>query len=378
MTLVEFGRFDYRRQRLAPNVPVFARNGWGKTTLINAYIFALSGKTLRGFEPRNVNAVPTRNTEVIIEGLFSKPLRRTLAPTGGTTLYLGADVITQKALEEAINVKLLCALADTNILCEGSLTSEQLRTLLCVTDVMDGDERVVLEKRLKALRDALKQAESRAVTVVTIPPSTLEPLTGVERRFCDEFNKRMRVPEPMIKCPTCGKDFSEKTVRVATAEYEAAQAFCSEYKESYDALCEKHAQYEAEQRDIETAKRIIEATTQARKDVIDYREQIAQAESELREYDASAIRASLPEDVTLVTESQTKQSTSKPVCTLSYRGVPLKSVNRARRVRICLDLLDAARIRAGLNEYPIWVDNAECVEDLHEYNDIIAFYVTQI
>lgn len=375
LTLVEFGRYHRHNQCLLAELPVVAPNGWGKTTLINAYIFALTGQTLNGFAPRNVDADATCNTEVILDGLFERPIRRTLSPDGGTKLYFGEDVITQKDFEGLVNVKLLSAFANTNLLCESSLTSEQLRKLLCVTDVMAGDERATLEKRLKATRDLLKQAEARAVSVVSVPPTTCEPLTQAERMFCDEFNKHASVPEPVTKCRACGASFSAKRVAEATEAYETAQTFIKANAEYYDELCRKHAEYLGEQQRIADAKRIVELCTQARKDAITYKTQLEAIEAELREYDASAVRASLPDGVQLITESQTKSGTSKSVCTLTYNGIPLKSVNRAQRVKICLDLLTDARSRAGLDDYPIWVDNAESVRGLDKYKNLIAFYV---
>lgn len=381
MELVNFGKFTFISRTLESDARYWEKNGSGKTTFINAYIFALTGRTINGFEPRRIGAPSDEDTHVVIRGLFGKDVRRTLLASGGTKLYVGGDVVTQKAFSEAINVPLLEAFANTNLLCDGSVDSEQLRKLLCVTGVMDSDERVTVEKRIKATRELLKQAEARAVSVVAVPPTTKEPLNASEERFLQTYNEKAAVlREPTFtECPTCLRPYDPEYLQIKFNARCEAEAFVTEEKnkQEFERVFNKAGEYRQEQADIADAKRLVELSTQARNDVTTYRKQLDDLEAELREIDANAIRAELPEGVTIETTKFGKTGTAKSVCTLCLNDVPLKSINRAKRVTICIDLLVAARKRAGLEAFPIWVDNAECVQDLDRYDNIIAFSVPQ-
>lgn len=381
MELVNFGKFTTLSRTLDSDARYWEKNGSGKTTLVNAYIFAITGRTINGFEPRRIDAPSDEDTHVIIRGLFGKDVRRTLLASGGTKLYVGGDVVTQKAFSEAINVPLLEAFANTNLLCDGSVDSEQLRKLLCVTGVMDSDERVTVEKRIKATRDLLKQAEARAVSVVAVPPTTKEPINASEERFLQTYNEKEAVlREPTFdKCPCCLRPYDPEYTQIKFNARCEAEAFVTEEKnkQEFERVLNKLKAFEEEQLAIADAKRLVELSTQARNDVTTYRKQLDDLEAELREIDANAIRAELPDGVTIETTKLGKTGASKSVCTLCYDGVPLKSINRAKRVTICIELLIAARKRANLESFPIWVDNAECVQDLDRYNNLIAFNVPQ-
>jgi hypothetical protein len=379
MDLVNFGRFTTLSRTLESDARYWEKNGSGKTTLVNAYIFAITGRTINGFEPRRIDAPSDEDTHVIIRGLFGKDVRRTLLASGGTKLYVGGDVVTQKAFSEAINVPLLEAFANTNLLCDGSVDSEQLRKLLCVTGIMDSDERVTVEKRIKATRDLLKQAEARAVSVVAVPPTTKEPLNASEERFLQEYHKHAKIASTPLtyECPTCGARYSEERINKMERDFRNSDNFLFANVDEIERVKSKLKAFEEEQLAIADAKRLVELSTQARNDVTTYRKQLDDLEAELREIDANAIRAELPDGVTIETTKLGKTGASKSVCTLCYDGVPLKSINRAKRVTICIELLIAARKRANLESFPIWVDNAECVQDLDRYDNLIAFSVPQ-
>lgn len=379
MELVNFGRFTTLSRTLESDARYWEKNGSGKTTLVNAYIFVLTGRTINGFEPRRITTPSDEDTHVIIRGLFSKDVRRTLLASGGTKLYVGGDVVTQKAFSEAINVPLLEAFANTNLLCDGSVDSEQLRKLLCVTGVMDSDERVTVEKRIKATRDLLKQSEARAVSVVAVPPTTKEPLNASEELFLQEYHKHAKIASTPLTyaCPTCGARYSEARINDMERDFRIADDFLLANVNEIERVKSKLKAFEEEQLAIADAKRLVELSTQARNDVTTYRKQLDDLEAELREIDANAIRAELPDGVTIETTKLGKTGASKSVCTLCYDGVPLKSINRAKRVTICIELLIAARKRANLESFPIWVDNAECVQDLDRYDNLIAFSVPQ-
>lgn len=379
MELVNFGKFTFISRTLESDARYWERNGSGKTTFINAYIFALTGRTINGFEPRRIDAPSDEDTHVVIRGLFGKDVRRTLLASGGTKLYVGGDDVAQKAFSEAINVPLLEAFANTNLLCDGSVDSEQLRKLLSVTGVMDNDERVTVEKRIKATRELLKQAEARAVSVVAVPPTTKEPLNASEERFWHDYNSKQGIAQESVldTCPRCLRPYDIEDVQIRLNARCEAEAFVTDEKnkQEFERVLDKLKEYEEEQLAIADAKRLVELSTQARNDVTTYRKQLDDLEAELREIDANAIRAELPEGVTIETTKFGKTGAAKSVCTLCLNDVPLKSINRAKRVTICIDLLVAARKRAGLEAFPIWVDNAECVQDLDRYDNIIAFSV---
>ncbi|MBQ2034061.1 MAG: hypothetical protein II217_06760, partial [Alistipes sp.] len=61
---------------------------------------------------------------------------------------------------------------------------------------------------------------------------------------------------------------------------------------------------------------------------------------------------------------------------VSYEGPKRKSVNRGRRIRLCIELLDRARTNKGQARIPILVDNAESVQGIEEaFDNVIQFKV---
>jgi hypothetical protein len=138
----------------------------------------------------------------------------------------------------------------------------------------------------------------------------------------------------------------------------------------------KRDAYETESVAISDAERLIATAITARKRVIQLDEIIARLLAQITENDARALRAELPEGVEVITERVSKTGAVSNVCTLTYNGVPLKSVNRAKRVEICVRLLAAARAKAGMQDVAsIIIDNAESVQGLDDVPNVIRFTV---
>ena len=179
MNLVNFGRFA-NHVRDIENVT--AANGFGKTTFVNAYIFALTGKVLNGFAPRTIGISPDLRTEVIIDD-FPRigQVRRMLNARGGTELYINSVITTQVDFNvmceyHGINIQFAVMCANVNVLTNPDLSSETLRSLLTLTDVMDGDEPKRLRKELENIRKLRNDAEIYAVSNVVVPVRTVEQL----------------------------------------------------------------------------------------------------------------------------------------------------------------------------------------------------------
>lgn len=347
-----------------------APNGAGKTTLVNAYYWALTGKTLDGFDVRPAGRRDVV-TSVTLADFAGVEIRRTLTAKG-TTLYVNGDAVTQTDfvrafMEKGVDVEFAAACADVNTLTSGNVTSEQLRKLLARAGVMDNGEADALRKTLSALRASRADAERFAVLNVTIPTPTCEPLTRAESEFADRYARDvMRVREGIVcTCPTCGHGYSADKVRKIRAEYYEACARMTENKEENERIMEKLYDYRAEQDAIEEAQNAVARAQRARGTLIEIDEKIAAIEVQLREADKNAILADMPEGWSIETDKTFKTSgRTSSTCTLTYNGVPLKSVNRAERVRLVVKLLDAARTSKGMQAFPIIVDNAESVQNI--------------
>ena len=136
-------------------------------------------------------------------------------------------------------------------------------------------------------------------------------------------------------------------------------------------LAAKLDTYNEEQQRIADAKRMVEASKRARDNVRELERRIAETEAEIREADRRAVQAELPEGWALVTDKTLKTGRTTGTFTLTYNGVPLKSVNRASRVKLCITLLSSARASRGMDEFPIIVDNAESVQNVDTPNVVL-------
>lgn len=381
LTLKNFGGFGHNYvTELYRDTTVVRPNQSGKTTIINAYVFAISGKTLGGFEARHVYADPDDVTEVILEGLIDKPIRRVLSLSGGTTLYVGGDVKTQKEFAEMFDVELAVACANVNVLTEASLTTEQLRKLLVSADLIDGDESAELRKEQKRIRDARRQAEGYTGASIAVPMRECEPLTASEIHLKERYEHAHATIMRGVKdtCECCKRPLDAEIVKKRQAEYDEAKAIHATFKEEYTRILQKKASYEREDEAIRDAERLVDRVRQARIDVQTYTAQLAEIDEKLRAIDERIMENAnaLPDGVAIVTEQITKTGKSTPTCTLTYNGVPLKSVNRGRRIRLCIELLDRARTNKGQVRIPILVDNAESVQGIEEaFDNVIQFKV---
>lgn len=385
--LTNFGRFDKFtinfESRTWPN-------GAGKTTLINAYLFALTGRCLTGFQPRRVGAPDDETTGVTVEGWPAPTIevRRTLSPKGSTCLYLNGDMAAQTEFVDilaqrfGIPIDLVIACADANLLTDPALTAEQLRRLLVRASLVENDEATSLRRERDALRKARKTAEQYALTTVAVPQRTVEPLTTAETDYMARAGEHVATlnrigPTLPTVCPTCGKQYTAAEIDAVRRERDAAAKACQGMRAEVERITERLKAYNAETAAIEEAEAIISRASGARRRVQEIDTQIAALEEQIRAADAAAVRPALPDDVQIITETTAKTTgRTSSTCTLTYKGVPLKSVNRAKRVEICVRILETAReMTDTVDKIPIIIDNAESVQGLNDVRNVIRFTV---
>lgn len=383
LQLENFSRFASFEAELKS---VAAPNGAGKTTLLNAYLYALTGRTLTGFEPRKIGTPDSEPTTVVLSGVPNMPmLRRTYIPATGAILYVSENMTTQTdfvraCAERGIDVDFAALCADANVLTNPALTSEDLRKLLVRADVIDNGEAEALRKEATEIRKKKKVAEQYALSNVTIPLRTVEPITEAERKYYDDYVEASRIadlPELSNTCETCGQPTPEGAKRERSAVIEKAKNVALHMSDEAARIIEQLNRYKTDMQAIADAQRLIDAASKAREDVAKFDARLAEIDASLRELDANTVRADLPDGVDLVTESTAKCGTSKSVCTLTWNGIPLKSVNRAKRIGVCVELLANARKKKGMEDFPIIVDNAESVLGLGDISNLIRLSVRE-
>lgn len=355
-----------------------AENGGGKTTLVNAYYWALTGRTLNGFDVTPAGADRQNvSTAVTLEGFAGLSIRRELTPKG-TQLYVNGHAVTQTdfvraMMDKGVDVEFAAACADVNALADPQVTADQLRRVLVRADVMDNGEADQLRKTLRTLRADKETAERYALANVTVPVETCEPLNEAERVFLADYNHDVEIVNKGMECvcPTCKRAYTAERVREIKFAYtEACMAMTSKRDEAARITAKLDA-YNEEQQCIADAKRMVEASKRARDNVRELERRIAETEAEIREADRRAVQAELPDGWQLVTDKTLKTGRTTGTFTLTYNGVPLKSVNRASRVKLCITLLSSARASRGMDEFPIIVDNAESVQNIDTPNVVL-------
>lgn len=393
LSVIQFGAFDVFD---APFTSRTMPNGAGKTTQVNAWVFALTGRTLNGFQPRRIDpqtgtdTAPDVNTCVTITGwpTDGTTIRRVLTPKGSTQLYLCGDALTQAEFVDilaqrfGIPIDLVVACADANLLTDPALTAEQLRRLLVRASLVENDEATNLRKERDAMRKDRRVAEQYALTVCTVPPRTVEPLTASETDYLARAGEHVATLNriggtlPTV-CPTCGKQYTAAEIDAVRRERDAAAKAYQGMRAEVERITERLKAYNAETAAIEEAEAIISRASSARRRVQEIDEQMAALEEQIRAADASAVRPALPDDVQIITETTAKTTgRTSSTCTLTYKGVPLKSVNRAKRVEICVRILETAREMTGtVDKIPIIIDNAESVQGLDDVRNVIRFTV---
>lgn len=353
-------------------------NGSGKTTLVNAYYWALTGRTLNGFDVIPAGADrQSISTVVSLEGFAGLSIRRELTPKG-TQLYVNGHATTQTdfvraMMDKGVDVEFAAACADVNALADPQVTADQLRRVLVRADVMDNGEADQLRKTLRTLRADKETAERYALANVTIPVETCEPLNEAERVFLADYNRAVEIVNKGMECvcPTCKRAYTAEHVQETKFAYSEACAVMTKNGPEAARIAAKLDAYNEEQQRIADAKRMVEASKRARDNVRELERRIAETEAEIREADRRAVQAELPEGWALVTDKTLKTGRTTGTFTLTYNGVPLKSVNRAERVKLCISLLSSARASRGMDEFPIIVDNAESVQNIDTPNVVL-------
>ena len=353
-------------------------NGSGKTTLVNAYYWTLTGRTLNGFDviPAGVDRQNV-STAATIETFAGLSIRRELTPKG-TQLYVNGHAVTQTdfvraMMDKGVDVEFAAACADVNTLADPQVTADQLRRVLVRADVMDNGEADQLRKTLRTLRADKETAERYALANVTIPVETCEPLNEAERIFLADYNRAVEIVNKGMECvcPTCKRAYTAERVREIKFAYSEACAVMTSKRNEAARIAAKLDTYNEEQQRIADAKRMVEASKRARDNVRELERRIAETEVEIREADRRAVQAELPDGWQLVTDKTLKTGRTTGTFTLTYNGVPLKSANRASRVKLCITLLSSARASRGMDEFPIIVDNAESVQNVDAPNVVL-------
>ena len=357
-------------------------NGKGKTTILNAYYFLLTGKTLAGFVPRNAGTPDREPTQVFIYGFAGTDvIKRRLDPTGKQMIIVSgmvggvADgaVITQTDFEAYISNQLggvpfylIRACAEPGILAGESLQPADLKGFLTCLDILQRDEMKELQKEKKGILERIREAEKYALTNVSIPVATCKPLTLSEKSFLEtyEYAKRNANAEIKAICSCCGQSLPTEKINEATEKKREGLTFINNpaNQSEYKRVTEKQQRFENEWRDIADCKRLVDASVRAREDVIRLQSMLADVEERIKEAINEGTNANLPEGVSIVTSIKQKNGKEKDTCELYYNGLPLKTVNTAKRIEICVEMLDNARSRFAVQDtVPIIIDNAERV-----------------
>jgi len=341
-------------------------NGWGKTSLINAYNFAITGKTLNGFNPKNLFS--DDKTSVTLYGLAGLPSIRRDLNASGTTLYIGGTVMTQTEFEiflhgYGVNYNVLRACGNANFLTSDSLDAETLRKLLTNLEYIESDEYVKLKKELTTLRASLREAETLIGMHIVIPQRTVAPLTQLEKTAMITYEHSMQVINTGVQevCPTCGRKHSDTKLLEKRQAYNSALKVKEDYDELYGELVRRKKAFDDETFSIDVAERNLANAQAARQRVIDVTKRINEINAILSGADALQVSMALPLDMELVTEERLKNGTVKPTCVLYHKGVPLRNVNYSERIKMCVKLLHFARAINNMESCPIIVDNAESV-----------------
>lgn len=358
-------------------------NGSGKTTLLNAYLWALTGKTLAGYEPRKCDAPDGDPTQVRLYGFAgTSEIRRIMPGNGETQLLVDMRPVTQSQfaqdmLDRGVDVAFAALCCNANALTSDALTSDDLRTLLVRTDVLDGGEIAALQRKAKDVRERRRQAEIYACSAVTVPPRTVERPDELALHFMEAFEAEKRIVDTGVRdiCPMCKQLIPDDERQEQQRRYGEAQRFVKSTQSEYDRHREQLDAHNKETAAIADAERIIERASKARADVLEYETRLKDIERKIQALTAAKVSMGLPDGVEVVTEQKLKNGSTRSVCQLTWRGVPLKSVNRARRIEICVRILDAARKAKGMQSFPIWLDNAEAVQGLQDVDNVIRLTV---
>lgn len=363
-------------------------NGSGKTSIVNAFHWLFTGKTIAGFAPIHKGATQCRVTLMRFPfyGGVEATIERSLQIESGTsTLQVNGMIYTQTAFEAdllretGVSIDLVRACATPTCLTYQSLTTEDLQRILVSVGAMNGDELKELKAKQKRIREAMTRAEANSMVSVEVPEVVTE-VSPADALFLKEFKSAQMIeekgaPEEMV-CPCCGQPLPEEQ-RIRNVEaYNAAVLFCQENVSKavkVQALIDQHNEEVQANR---VANLMIEQAKVARKDYEDYKKQLDDVTKQIQTLQETYVGTQLPEDVELETEERLKNGKTKPCCKLTYKGLSLKTVNYAKRVEICVELVDAARRACGATDViPILLDNGESVEGLHHIENLIRFEV---
>ena len=213
--------------------------------------------------------------------------------------------------------------------------------------------------------------------VLSLPKGVI-PVTTVVTGYPDESPELTdRLPLEAVVHYEKYTDYTAAEIDAVRRERDAAHEAYQGMRAEVERIAGRLKAYNDETAAIEEAEAIISRASSARRRVQEIDTQIAALEEQIRAADAAAVRPALPDDVQIITETTAKTTGRiSSTCTLTYKGVPLKSVNRAKRVEICVRILETARVMTDtVDKIPIIIDNAESVQGLDDVRNVIRFTV---
>lgn len=377
LTLLNFGGFhEFETALKSESLP----NGAGKTTILNAYRYALFGRCPRGFQPRFAGAADNQPTRVILSKFFNFPPISRQLDDMRATVYLGDEPMTQAAFAARVSdgigtpFDLLRACSDACALTQ-PLSTDDMRIFLRRAAIADVSE--LRTRRMKLLKQRAA-AEKHAVSTVSVPPQRVAALTFGEREYIADFERNTQLSQAVDveRCVACGQVLPDLAGHRRAVERENARDFIESpvNQKRYAALIKRRAAYDKQQYETEIARQIVASASRARHDVIALTREITEIDGAIAEITrASAV--GLPSGVELRADALLKNGDSRACCQLFYKGVALSTLNYARKVQICVAILDAARQRMNAPHIPILVDNAESVQSLDKFSNLIKMSV---
>lgn len=371
---------DVNRQKI-----IFAKNGTGKTSLVNAIYWVFTGQTLYGFVARKKDAGKDLTHVSFVNQEQGFTLDRVLYPDGKIILTLNDNILSQSDLEACVkqslglDMELVRACCNPLVLAKNGLTTEDLQRLLAATGVLEGNDLKSLKRKQKQVRSALNEASKYALTNVHVPVRcTVEP-TKADRLLVDKFTTCTATANIAYStcCECCGQTLPTFILTLREKEIASAREFVDENNDAYKEALERINAYDKETGEIEATKRLLEVAKKARADVEGFEAELLDIQNEITALQENSVNAALPDGVMVITEETLKNGNVRPCCKLLYEGLPLSTVNYAKRVEICTELVSVARTRAGAeSSFPILIDNAESVTACRGIPCSIRFEVT--
>lgn len=376
--LTNFGPFDCLDLELSRDL--YIPNGGGKTTIVNALHWLYTGRTITGAPARRTDAPEGEDT--VVRSQIPKPdgtcfdLTRTLR-AGAQFLTLNGSRVSPKDLAERYPLDFMAACVNVDALTH-PMTSAQMRGLLGVCGMMNTEQLDELKAERRELKKRLEIVKNRAAVDAPPPVRVTPPMLGAELRVIDDYeaaNELLRAEVEVI-CPRCGRPLSDDDLRERKKERDRAELTISELSKAYEVATSHRVAWDKECEEVERYQREQTYRRDALAELSTLERRIAEIEIEIVKASKEAQRGYLVPGLTVATAKGVKTTgRSIDTCELYLNGMPLKAVNRAQRMVVLAQVLDAARANLGVPWIPIVVDNAESVAEWPEIDNFITLNV---